>query len=186
MQSGTPFGLAGLLGLMGLIGCWSNPYDQPHQEDRSKTAPTQADLIAFHRQRAAEIDSLMASKASSWEGREETGTGIRLEWLNRNTQATRVSDLPKGTVLELHHRFTLLDDRVITAWPNGGPIAFELNATDLPSGFHEVIGAAHLGDSVRALIPPSRAWGMTGLPPEIPQEAIIYVEMGIDLYRVSK
>ena len=186
MRSGTPFGLAGLLGLMSLTGCWSNPYDQPQHEDRSKTVPTQADLIAFHKQRAAEIDSLISSKASTWPGREETGTGIRLEWLDRNTEAAKVSDLPKGTVLELHHRFALLDDRVITTWPNDGPIAFELNATDLPSGFHEVIGAAHLGDSVRALIPPSRAWGMTGLPPEIPQEAIIYVEMGIDLYRLPE
>ena len=40
-------------------------------------------------------------------------------------------------------------------------MAFEPGSTDLPSGFHELIGNAYIGDSVRALIPPVRAWGMS-------------------------
>ena len=110
---------------------------------------TQADLIAFHKQRAAQLDSLISAVASQWPDVTQTGTGIRLEWLDRTPQATKVSDLPKGTVLELHHAFALLDDRVITSWQQDGPLAFELGATDLPTGFHEIIGSAALGDSVR-------------------------------------
>lgn len=185
MLSGTPLGLLVFLGLVSLTGCWESP-NVPSSANRPKTEPTQTDLIAFHKKRVAELDSLMTSNASDWPGHFKTGTGIHLEWLDRNTQAARAADLPKGTVLELHHQFSLLDGKVITSWHNGGPLAFELGATDLPSGFHEIIGSAFLGDSVRAFIPPSRAWGMTGLPPEIPQEAIIYVEMGIDIYRLPE
>lgn len=183
MLSGKSIGLAGLLGLFGLTGCWSNGNEQRLSDSPHKTAPTQTDLIAFHKQRAEQLDSLMASVTQSWPGLERTGTGIHMEWLERDTTAVPVEALPKGTVLELHHKFTLLDDQVLTTWQDDGPLAFELGATDLPTGFHELVGQAFLGDSLRALIPPSRAWGMTGLPPDIPQEAIISVEMNIDLYR---
>ena len=72
-----------------------------------------------------------------------------------------VSELAEGTVLELHHRFQLLDGTVITDWQTDGPLAFEPGSTDLPSGFHELIGDAHIGDSLQALLPPVRAWGMS-------------------------
>ena len=180
MRCGTVHSLIAWMGLVIFSGCWSNPSERLVAPP--KTAPTQADLIAFHKQRAAQIDSLISTYSQSWEGLEKTGTGIHLEWLERMSNARSIGSLPKGTVLELHHRFSLLDERTITTWRDDGPLAFECGSTDLPSGFHEIIGAASLGDSVRALIPPSRAWGMTGLPPEIPQEAIIYVEMRIDLY----
>ena len=184
MWNGKTIGLAGLLGLASFTSCWNgSPNPVPSTPN---TQPTQADLIAFHKQRAAQLDSLISAVASQWPGVTQTGTGIRLEWLDRSPQATKVSDLPKGTVLELHHAFALLDDRVITSWQQDGPLAFELGATDLPTGFHEIIGSAALGDSVRALIPPSRAWGMTGLPPDIPQEAVILAEMRIDMYRTPE
>ena len=94
-----------------------------------------------------------------------------------------MSELAEGTVLELHHRLSLLDGTDITTWQQDGPMAFEPGSTDLPSGFHELIGNAHIGDSVRALIPPVRAWGMSGLPPDIPQEAVISVHLRIGLYQ---
>ena len=62
-------------------------------------------------------------------------------------------------------------------------MAFEPGSTDLPSGFHELIGNAQIGDSLRAMIPPIRAWGMSGLPPDIPQEAVIFVQLRIGLYQ---
>lgn len=183
MTTRASIGLAGLLGLIGLTGCWSGCGERPLPDPPPKTAPTQADLIAFHKQRMAELDSLMTITSQGWPGAEKTGTGIHLEWLEHDPHAPSVADLPKGTVLELHHEFSLLDDKVITSWQQHGPLAFELEATDLPAGFHEIIGAAALGDSVRALIPPSRAWGMSGLPPDIPQEAVIRVAMRINRYQ---
>lgn len=150
-----------------------------------KTAPSKADLMEFQRQRALALDSLMTARSESWSNVVRTGTGIRYEVLDRAAGPAAniaVDALAQGTVLELHHSFDLLDGRTITSWQQHGPLAFEPGATDLPAGFHELVGLLQVGDSVQALIPPSRAWGMSGRPPEIPQEAVIHVEMRVDLY----
>ena len=75
------------------------------------------------------------------------------------------------------------DGTIITDWQTDGPLAFEPGSTDLPSGFHELIEEAHIGDSLQALLPPVRAWGMSGLPPDIPQEAVIAVSLRVGLYQ---
>lgn len=162
-----------------LASCGERPLPDPPP----KSVPTQQDLIAFHRERAILLDSMMTAHTVEWPGVTTTGTGIRLALVERSEGREPVSALPEGSILELHHRFTLLDGRTITSWQQHGPLAFKLGATDLPAGFHEIIGQAVLGDSLRALLPPARAWGMSGLPPDIPQEAIIAVEMRIDQYR---
>ena len=166
-----------------LIGCSDSASNKSLFDAEQKTRPSEKDLIEFHRQRAQEMDSLIDANTAQWESVVRSGTGIRLERLDSIPDAPRVSELEEGTVLELHHKFSLLDGRIITHWEEDGPLAFEPGSTDLPSGFHELIGQAHIGDSLRALIPPIRAWGMSGLPPDIPQEAIILVEMRLDLYR---
>lgn len=171
----------GGLSLALLSVTWLGCNEQRLPDPIAKSAPSKADLMAFHRQRALALDSLISATAADWDAVVTTATGIRYEVLDTPARGP-VSELPKGTVLELHHNFGLLDGRTITSWQADGPLAFELGATDLPAGFHEIIGAAQLGDSLRALIPPSRAWGMTGLPPDIPQEAVITIAMRIDVY----
>ena len=165
------------------IGCTDSASKRSPIEAEQKTRPSKKDLIEFHRQRAQEMDSLIDAKTAQWQSVTRSGTGIRSERLDSMPGAPSVAELETGTVLELHHKFSLLDGRIITQWKEDGPLAFEPGSTDLPSGFHELIGQAHIGDSLRALIPPIRAWGMSGLPPDIPQEAIILVEMRLDLYR---
>ena len=157
--------------------------DHPLPDPPAKTAPSQQDLIAFHRERARQLDSLIAATSADWPGVESTGTGIRFAVIDRTAGRDAVASLPEGSILQLHHRISLLDGKTITEWQTDGPIAFRLGATDLPAGFHEIIGSALLGDSIRALIPPARAWGMSGLPPDIPQEAVIAVEMRIEQYQ---
>ena len=152
-------------------------------ETEADKGPSKIDLLEFQRQRAMALDSLMSAVSSDWETPIQTGTGLRLEVLDSVPGSNAVRDLPDGSVLEIHHRFSLLDGRVLTEWESDGPLAFELGNTDLPSGFHELFGQASLGDSLRALVPPILAWGMSGLPPDIPQEAVIAVECRIDLYR---
>ena len=175
----------GVLALCALsfLGCTDIASNRPLPNGAQKTRPSQEDLIEFHRERAREMDSLIDAKTAQWKAVIRSGTGIRHERLDSMPDAPRVADLKEGTVLELHHKFSLLDGRVITQWEEDGPLAFEPGSTDLPSGFHELIGQAHIGDSLRALIPPIRAWGMSGLPPDIPQEAVILAEMRLDLYR---
>ena len=171
--------------MLGLTGCWTGCGERRLPDPPPKTAPSQEDLIAFHKERARQLDSLMTATTAEWAGLEvsTTGTGLRVARIDSMPGRMEVAGLPDGTLLELHHRFALLDGQVITHWRTDGPIAFEPGATDLPAGFHELIGSAALGDSLRALIPPSRAWGMSGLPPDIPQEAIIDVTLRVDLYR---
>jgi FKBP-type peptidyl-prolyl cis-trans isomerase len=142
--------------------------------------------MEFHRQRALALDSLMAARSASWDSVVTTGTGLRYEVIDGAPGTTAfIQNLPEGLVLELHHRIALLDGREISTWQRDGPMAFELGRTDLPTGFHELIGHAAIGDSIRALIPPSQAWGMSGRPPEIPQEAVISVQMRINRYALS-
>ena len=157
--------------------------DHPLPDPPAKTAPSQQDLIAFHRERARQLDSLISATTSDWPGVQSTGTGIRFAVIDRTAGRDAVASLPQGSILQLHHRISLLDGKTITEWQTDGPIAFRLGATDLPEGFHEIIGSALLGDSLHALIPPARAWGMSGLPPDIPQEAVIAVEVRIEQYQ---
>lgn len=179
----TPVLASAYLGILCILlqGCWTGCAEKRLPDTAPKSTPDQADLMEFHRLRALALDSLISASTATWDSVTATGTGIRYEILERNGSVP-VSSLPKGTVLELHHRFSLLDGKNITTWQKDGPMAFELEGTDLPDGFHQLIGLAALGDSLRALIPPSQAWGMSGRPPEIPQEAIIAVEVRIDLY----
>jgi len=178
----APFGAFALSAFL-LSGCTGCHLDRPLPDAGGKTAPSAQDLLEFHRTRALALDSLIDENTADWNTVTLSGTGIRHERLDSIPGSPLVAQLKEGTVLELHHRFALLDGRVITEWRQDGPMAFEPGNTDLPSGFHELIGQAHLGDSLRALIPPVRAWGMSGLPPDIPQEAVIAVELRIDLYR---
>jgi hypothetical protein len=166
-----------------LAGCAGCQPDQHLPDWTTKGTPSKQDLLEFHRQRALALDSLIDRETAEWGSVVRSGTGIRSERLDSIPGSPAVAELTEGTVLELHHRFELLDGTVITDWQTDGPLAFEPGSTDLPSGFHELIGEAHIGDSLRALIPPVRAWGMSGLPPDIPQEAVISVHLRIGLYR---
>ena len=183
----TRFRPAWMSGLMAfcvlLSSCTGSHRDAWIPEAEADRGPSKIDLLEFQRQRAMALDSLMSAVSSDWETPIQTGTGLRLEVLDSLPGSAAVRDLPEGSVLEIHHRFSLLDGRTLTDWKTDGPLAFELGSTDLPSGFHELFGRASLGDSLRALVPPILAWGMSGLPPDIPQEAIIAVECRIDLYR---
>lgn len=166
-----------------LAGCTGCHRDRPLPDARGKTEPSKQDLLEFHRQRALALDSLIDARTANWGNVIRSGTGISKERLDSLPGAPATRDLTEGTVLELLHRFELLDGTVITDWQTDGPLAFEPGSTNLPSGFHELIGEAHIGDSLRALIPPVRAWGMSGLPPDIPQEAVIAVSLRVGLYQ---
>ena len=170
----------GVLMLPSCTGCHQDEWlpDQPVQ-----TGPKPQDFVEFQRQRALAIDSLINAQTATWDKVTRTGTGIRYQRLDSIPGAQSVESLQEGSVLEIHHRFELLDGRIITDWNADGPLAFEPGSTDLPSGFHELFGLAHLGDSLRAILPPIRAWGMSGLPPDIPQEAVIAIHCRVDLYR---
>lgn len=168
---------------LALSGCSGCHQDAWLPDNAGIGGPQAPDFVEFQRQRAQELDSLIDAATAAWPGLIRTGTGIRYERLDSVPGAPLVLALEEGSVLELHHRFELLDGRVITDWTTDGPLAFEHGSTDLPSGFHELIGLAHLGDSLRAMLPPIRAWGMSGLPPDIPQEAVIAVHCRVDLYR---
>ena len=168
----------------GLVSCTGCQRDRPvGRTEPHKTAPNALDLLAFQQLQAQRMDSLIEVSTSSWHHLQTTGTGIRWQKLDSTGSGVAIAALQEGTLLELHHRISLLDGHVITDWTDDGPMAFEPGSTDLPSGFHELIQLAHLGDSLRAMIPPIRAWGMSGLPPDIPQEAIIVLEMRADLYQ---
>ena len=132
---------SGAFALFALLffGCTDSASNRPLPNGVQKTRPSQEDLIEFHRQRAREMDSLIDANTAHWESVVRSGTGIRHQHLDSMPDAPRVADLKEGTVLELHHKFSLLDGRVITQWEEDGPLAFEPGSTDLPSGFHELI-----------------------------------------------
>ena len=177
------FGFFLWTGVVTASGCASCYEDEWIPEQTKPQGPTSQGLVEFQRQRALALDSLIQDVTSDWKKSIHTGTGIRYERLDSVPGAPAVASLSEGSVLEIHHRFRLLDGRVITDWTQDGPLAFQLGGTDLPSGFHELFGLTHVGDSLRAILPPIRAWGMSGLPPDIPQEAIIEVHARIGLYR---
>lgn len=152
------------LGLLGAIvywslQTWSNP--QPLRKGNA------VDLEVYNRARvayqAAWIDSVTA------EGEWEKGLGgTRFRWIERAEVRDSISS---GDWVTWLVRVALANDSVCFE----RPLAFKWQATDLPSGFHDLAEWTAPGDSVEAWLPEHRAWGLSGYGELVPPGAMIHL-----------
>jgi FKBP-type peptidyl-prolyl cis-trans isomerase len=59
------------------------------------------------------------------------------------------------------------------------PLMMAIGLTDLPASFHDLAAMTIPGDSVEAWIPAAEAWGLSGKPPVIPQDAVIHLRFKV-------
>jgi len=141
---------------------------------------TREDLLDFNQEKAEQermfIDSLVASMHSSVMPHYlETATGLRA-WSSDPFQQLKVP-LQPGDTVEWVGELMLMDSSVLATWTKEEPFRFAFGRSDWPSGFHEL--ASTLIDKQRAvcIVPSHLAWGLTGYPPLVPQEAVLLLDI---------
>lgn len=140
---------------------------------------TREDLLAFNQAKAEQermfIDSLVASMHSSvMPHYVEMATGLRA-WSSESFQ--QAAPLQLGDTVEWVGELMLTDSTVLSTWTKEEPFRFVWSRSDWPAGFHEL--ASLLIDKQRAvsIVPSHLAWGLTGYPPLVPQEAVLVVDV---------
>lgn len=158
-----------------IIGC--NPSGEQKQVNRPVDRES---LLAFNQEKAslerAFIDSLVAVHHEESLGHYiETLTGLRM-WTERSPSKSG-SLLQAGDTVQWVGQLMLTDSTLVMEWSADAPFQFLWNRSDWPAGFHEVAGILSRGDSAQCLIPSHLAWGLTGMPPLIPQDAVLWLRI---------
>jgi FKBP-type peptidyl-prolyl cis-trans isomerase len=109
----------------------------------------------------------------------DTGTGVFYQVL-KSGKAIRESKIEPGDVVSLDFRLSLLDGQELYSSKNQGPKQFVVEKSEAEAGLHEAVQYLHPGDSARIVIPPHRAFGLTGDGNKIPPRAILVYEIRVD------
>lgn len=131
-------------------------------------APAKVDLEAFNRNRVARQQAFIDAVTANGDWLDAPG-GVRYRFIE---DALGVGDtLRRGDWVAWQVRVALSNDSVCFE----RPLVFKWQATDVPTGFHDLAGRTSMGDSVEAWLPAHMAWGLTGYPTWIPPDAIIHL-----------
>ena len=141
---------------------------------------TREDLLAFNQEKAEQerlfIDSLVASMHSAaMPHYVETATGLRV-WSSEPLQPL-VKRLQPGDTVEWVGELMLTDSTVLSIWTKEEPLRFVWNRSDWPAGFHELATTLTNQQRTVCIVPSYLAWGLTGYPPLVPQEAVLHLNI---------
>lgn len=152
-----------------------------------KTSPTVStlDLLAFNEQNARMQAMLLDSIARAWAwpaqgSYSKTGSGVHVLRRRLIDERRRIQ---AGDTLYWTGSAFLLDSTVLFDWTIAKPFSLIVEASNWPEGFHEVGLEMNAADSLSALIPPHMGWGLSGLPPLVPQEAAMWFELAFHDWR---
>ena len=160
------------------LGLCLNSCDSTVPKNTSRAVST-LDLLAFNEQNAKMQAMLLDSIATdrAWpaeEGYSKNGSGVHVL---RREPTDKLRLIEAGDTLYWTGRAMLLDSTVLFDWTIAKPFSLIVEASNWPDGFHEVGLEMNLADSLGALIPPHMGWGLSGLPPLVPQEAALWFEL---------
>lgn len=156
-----------------LCGCSCS--ESPEAEVRKVSAE---DLISFNRTKLNAQDALIADLTSSWPEHSQSLRSIRWRWIEKSGEE-RPQRHVDGTVVAWAAEISLTDGSVRMASTNSDPLMMAIGLTDLPASFHDLAALTIPGDSVEAWIPAAEAWGLSGKPPVIPQDAVIHLRFKV-------
>ena len=137
------------------------------------------DLIELN-QRNAEKEALMIDSVSrSWGWQMQGGflhqaSGIQL------IQGPLLDDprtIEKGDTLSWVGRVMLMDSTLLFDWTVDEPLSLVVDASNWPVGFHEMAKQMVATNALSALVPSHLAWGLSGWPPLVPQDAVLWMEI---------
>lgn len=90
---------------------------------------------------------------------------------------------PRGAIITIHYRGTLLDGTQFDSSYPGMPVTFPLNR--LITGWQEGIPGMKAGGKRRLTIPWQMAYGEDGAPPDIPPRANLIFEIELFSFKVK-
>ncbi len=163
--------------LVALVGMTNCSAENPAKSNLDGVTP--ADLIDFNQKKVRRqhvfIDSLVASMHSpDFPYYVETTTGLRV-WSSEAFLAR--SPLNPGDIVQWVGELMLMDSSLVHAWTEEESLRFRWNQSDWPAGFHELATLLASEQQAMCIIPSHIAWGLTGFPPLIPQEAVLLLNV---------
>ena len=109
----------------------------------------------------------------------ETGTGVFYQILSSQPHAPIIK-IGQGDRVILTYKLSLLDGTECYSSVNLGPKQFVVDKSEAELGLHEVVKLLSPGDSALIVIPPHRAFGLSGDGNRIPPRSILVYEIRID------
>ncbi len=109
----------------------------------------------------------------------ETGTGVFYQLIDRKRN-TQQGNIETGDRISLSFKLSLLDGTLCYSSKKQGVKQFFVDKSEAEPGLHEAVKFLQPGDSARIIIPPQRAFGLTGDGNLIPPRAILVYEVRID------
>lgn len=121
------------------------------------------------------VAALLAAPACERHPKWTTASGIEIAELAEGEGA-----LPNpGDLLAVHYTIWNLDGKQIDQSPNPTPFRFRLGWDDVLAGFDETVRTMRVGAKRIAVIPPELAYGVEGLPPVVPPNMTIKLEVAL-------
>ncbi len=108
----------------------------------------------------------------------ETGTGVFYQVIGK--PGSGKLKIEPGDRVSLDYRLSLLDGTTVYSSKANGLKQFIVDKSEAEPGLHEAIKFLSEGDSARVIIPPQRAFGLTGDGNLIPPGAILVYEIKVD------
>jgi hypothetical protein len=155
--------------------CWWSCSEPSKPEIRKVSAE---DLIAFNQAKFRAQAALIADSTSTWGEDSRTLRTIRWRWIDKGGEE-RPARHVDGTVVSWAADVSLTDGSVRMSATATKPLMMAIGLTDLPASFHDLAAMTIPGDSVEAWIPAAEAWGLSGKPPVIPQDAVIHLRFKV-------
>lgn len=155
-----------------LWGCFA----EEHKPTKQADTVTAEELLAFNAQKAANQATLIDSLAPDSLGFRQEG-GLRVKWSGARVAPADSAPHPDGTIVSWSGQIRLANGEVRYVFTAEDPLRLAIGFSDWPEAFHEIASKCQVGDTVDCWIPAARAWGLTGHPPAIPQDAVIHLEV---------
>lgn len=163
---------------LGSVSCKSR-YRQPEQEAKSPY-PDQESIFRANQAILKQNDQSIRDQATikGWK-LSETGSGVFYQIFTASKKHPDQRIAP-GDWVSLSYRLNLLDGTECYSSKGKGLKQFIVNKSEAEPGLHEAIQFLRPGDSALIIIPPHRAFGLTGDGNRIPPRAILVYEIHVD------
>jgi len=168
-----------LLTALFLTGGCKPKYRQPEVQKKT-VAQDQASVVKSNQQMIRQNAQMIRDQAAAkgWT-LTETGTGVFYQrYPLKGSEPTR--KIEPGDRVSLVYRVSLLNGVFCYSSEDKGLKQFVVEHSDAEPGLHEIIQLLHPGDSALVVIPPHRAFGLTGDGDRIPPRAVLVYDIRVD------
>lgn len=164
---------------LALLGCDS---ENSRQSKKLVRVVTSKELIQFNQQKLIAQEALLDSLSEQWGWKDESsfmklGSGLRV--LLKESVGLEHAEFSKDDSARWIAEMRLVDSTEVMTWGHDEPLVFHKNRSGWPLGFQDLANQLSPGDSVECLMPSHMAWGLTGLPPAIPQDAALWLRIRV-------